>query len=152
MKKLTMPIEKTNKKFRLLDIATADFAFEAFGSTLNELFANAALATMHIMTDLKKVKPGEKISFHVKGEDLKALMFDFLSEILFYKDSRRFVFSKISVHVKEEKNGYSLKCDMHGEQWDRKKHEIRTDVKAATYSYMEIEHDKRWRAQVILDT
>lgn len=143
-----------NIRFNLLDIATADFAFEAFGKTLNELFENAAFAMLEIMTDTKKIKPNERIMFTVKADDIKALMFDFLSEILFYKDSKGLVFSKFDVRIKEEGKGYSLNCVLNGEKWDRKKHEIRTEVKAATYSLMEIkknEKTKMWRCQVVLD-
>ncbi len=146
-----MPAKK-EKRFNLLDIATADFAFEAFGSTLNELFVNAAFAMMEIMTDTKKVMPSKIIEFKIKAHDLKALMFDFISEILFIKDTKGMVFSKFSVNIKKGEKGYSLACTMQGEKWDRAKHEIRTEVKAATYHMMEIKHNGRWRAQVILDT
>lgn len=141
------------KRFNLLDIATADMAFEAFGSNLNELFANAAIAMEEIMTDTTKVQQKTKISFDVKSEDLKALLFDFLSEILFYKDSQYLVFSKFIVSIKKIEDGYVLHCDMFGEKWDRDKHEVRTEVKAVTYNSMEIaEKNGRFRAQVVLDT
>ena len=37
------------KEFELLDIATADMAFAAYGRTLDELFSNAAKAVTSIM-------------------------------------------------------------------------------------------------------
>jgi len=146
---------KEEKRFNLLDIATADFAFEAFGKDLNELFENAALATMEIMTDTKKIRPKNTVKFSLKSEDIKSLMFDFLSEMPFYKDTKGLVFSRFNVKIKKEDKGYSLICKLSGEKWDRTKHEIRTEVKAATYHMMEIEQNKKtktWRTQVILDT
>lgn len=137
-------------KFRLLDMATADMAFEAFGSSLNELFENCALAVQDIMTDTKKIKSKEKITFEIRSEDLQSLLFDFLSEILFYKDTRGLVFSQFAVRVKKNEH-YKLNCDMMGEKWDREKHEVRTEVKAVTYHLMEIKKNKEWRAQVVLD-
>jgi len=143
-------------KFQLLDIATADMAFEAFGENLNELFENAALAMFEVMTDTKAVQPKIKKIIRVKSEDLKALLFDFLSEALFLKDSEYLVFSKYKVAIKElpQKKGYELEAELWGEVWDRNRHEIRTEVKAMTYSEMEIEQQKngKWRAQVVLDT
>ncbi|MBI5061060.1 MAG: archease [Candidatus Aenigmarchaeota archaeon] len=142
----------TVKKFNILDIATADFAFECFGSTLNELFENAALAMAEIMTDTTKVKPKHSLKFSLKADDLKALMFDFLSEILFLKDTKGMVFSKFDVKIREGKP-CMLNCELSGEKWDRNKHEIRTEVKAATYHMMQIEQKNgRWRAQVVIDT
>ncbi|MGC8940456.1 MAG: archease [Candidatus Nanoarchaeia archaeon] len=44
-----------------------------------------------------------------------------------------------------------LKAICKGETMDRKKHETRTHVKAATYHKMEIKKNKTWKARVILD-
>lgn len=145
-----------DSKFHLLDIATADMAFEAFGSSLNELFENAALAMFEVMTDTTSVKPTIKKTIRVKSEDLKALLFDFLSEALFLKDSEYLVFSQYKVKIEKlpQSKGYSLQAEFSGEKWDRNRHEIRTEVKAMTYSEMEIEEISKgkFRAQVVLDT
>ena len=104
------------------------------------------------MTDTKKVSKEESITFSVSGHDLKALLFDLISELLYHKDASGLVFSEIKVSIKNGKNGYSLSCTAAGERWDRRKHEIRTEVKAATYNQMEIAQSKGvWRAQVVLD-
>ncbi|MFH1630851.1 MAG: archease, partial [Candidatus Aenigmatarchaeota archaeon] len=138
------------------DIATADMAFEAFGKSLNELFENAALAMFEVMTETSEIQQKTKKTIKVKSEDLKALLFDFLSELLFLKDSEYLVFSKFSVKIEKlpQDRGYSLEAEVAGDTWDRNKHEIRTEVKAMTYSEMEIEEvsKDKFRAQVVLDT
>jgi SHS2 domain-containing protein len=139
----------TNEKFRLLDIATADMAFEAFGRTKEEMFENAGLAFTEIMTELKSVEPKVERSFSVEGHDDKALLFDFISELLFLKDTENLVFSEFSVKLSKGK----LYCKCKGEEWDRNKHEVKTEIKAATYNQMLIEKkNEQFRCQMVLDT
>ncbi len=150
---MVIAMGEKRKKFRFLDIATADMAFEAFGSDLNELFENCGIALMEVMTDTSKIEPEREISFAVKGHDLQSLLFDFLSELIYYKDTEGLVFSRFVVEIEKGKD-FRLKCSAFGEKWRRTKHEVRTEVKAATYNQMVVEKlpDKdEWRAQVVLD-
>ena len=83
--------DKTKYKF-LEDVAIADIAFEAYGKSLNELFENAALAIFELSADLDTVDANKKIEFELENEKLDNLLYDFLSEILFLKDSKYMVF------------------------------------------------------------
>jgi len=141
------------RSFELLDIATADMAFVARGKTLEELFRNCGTALTSIMTDERKVKPLSEVKLKAEAHDLPALLFDFLSELLFFKDAEGLVFSEFEVKIKEEGSEYSLEGLARGEEWDRRRHEVRTEVKAATYHQMKVEKDgDGWTAQVVLDT
>ncbi|MDI6888308.1 MAG: archease [Methanocellales archaeon] len=146
-----MTNEDTNmKKFEFLDFATADVCFRAYGATLDELFANAALAMLEVMVETKNVEPKITKEIEVKGEDLKSLMFDWLNELLFYVDSEGLVFSRFDVEVDEKRMALSAKVS--GERVDLQKHRIKTQVKACTYHKMEVEkRDGKWMAQVIVD-
>lgn len=137
------------KKFEFVDITTADVAFVAYGKTLSELFANAALAMFEVMINVKQV--GQEISRKVKvsGNDLQSLMFSWLNELLLYVDSESLAFSKFNISVEEKK--FSLKAQCFGEKINAEKHELRTAVKSCTYHKMEIKKNKFWHAQVILD-
>ncbi len=138
------------EKFKFIDITTADVAFEAYGSTLSELFENAALAMMEVMVNTKQIKPKKKVQIELKDEDLKGLLFSWLNELLFYYGSEGLVFSKFEVEV--DASSYSLKASCLGEPINPEKHEIRTEVKAATYHRMEIRKEgDKWVARVILD-
>jgi len=138
------------KKFEFLDITTADAAFAAYGKDLNEVFANAALAMFEVMVNTKQIKPKIKKTIKVKNDDLKGLLFAWLNELLIFYGSDNLVFSKFEVKVNEEK--MELKAVCYGEKIDVKKHEVRTEVKAATYHKMEIKKSNgRWKAKVILD-
>lgn len=141
--------------YRMLDIATADMAFEAYGANMEELFANCGRALTAVMTDPEKIEATKSEQFSVAGHDLESLLFDYLSELIYLKDAKGLVFSSFKVRVRGDKEGYTLSCRAEGEILDRSKHEIKTEVKAATYHQMQIQElpdERKWRAQVVLDT
>lgn len=138
------------EKFKFIDITTADVAFEAYGKDLDKLFANAALAMFDVMINTKQVKPKIKKSVAVNGNDLQSLLFNWLNKLLIFVDAENLAFSEFDVKV-DEKN-LELKAVCKGEKMNRRKHETRTAVKAATYHKMEIKKEEGfWRARVILD-
>ena len=138
------------KKFEFLDITTADTAFTAYGKNLNEVFANAALAMFEVMVNTKQIKPKIKKTVKVKNNDLKGLLFAWLNELLIFYGSDNLAFSKFEVKVNEER--MELNAVLHGEKINVKRHEVRTEVKAATYHKMEIKKaDGKWQAKVIVD-
>jgi SHS2 domain-containing protein len=139
------------KKFEWLDITTSDVAFRAHGKGLSEMFANAGLAVFEVILDTKLVRPKEKrhIILHNSKGDLKTLMFDWISELIYFVDAENLAFSKFDVKVDEKEN--RLVADVWGDKIDPEKHQYRTHVKACTYHKMEIKKGKGWTAQVILD-
>ena len=138
------------KKFKFVDITTADVAFVANGKNLNDLFSNAALAMFEVMVNTKQIKPKIKKDVVAKGTDLQSLLFNWLNNLLVFVDAENLAFSEFDVNVDEKK--LKLKAACKGEKIDRKRHETRTNVKAATYHKMKIEKGKAgWKAQVIID-
>ena len=51
--------------FRTLE-HTADVGFEAFGSTREEVFANAARALMDLIVDLDTINPREEVTLQIQ--------------------------------------------------------------------------------------
>src|SRR3989338_1713390 len=99
-----MNINNDKKKYRFLeDVAIADIAYKAYGKDLNELFENAALAIFELSANLETVDAREKIEFELENEKIENLLYDFLSEILFLKDSKYMVFKKVKVSIKKGK-------------------------------------------------
>jgi SHS2 domain-containing protein len=137
------------KKFEFVDITTADVAFIAYGKDLDELFANSALDMFEVMINTEQIKPKVKKIVKVNGDDLESLMFNWLNALLVYVDGENLVFSKFDVKINEKK--FILNAICKGEKINRKKHETRTLVKAATYHKLEIKKDDYWRVRVIVD-
>ena len=133
------------------DVAIADVAFEATGKTIEEMFESAALAVTNTMVKrLDSVKRKVKRKFVVKSDKVDMLLFNFLQEIVFYKDAENLLFSDFSLKIK--KKPMKLECVAIGEKLDMKKHDLIVDVKAVTMHKFEVEETKHgWRSQVILD-
>jgi SHS2 domain-containing protein len=123
---------------------TADIKLRCWGNTLEEAFTQAAYALMTVITpDLGKISEKKKKIITIEAEDKEALLFDFLSEFLFIFDVNKLVFSNIRVQsIQKINDGYELKAQMKGEEFNKESHEIGTEVKAITYSYMKIEEKK----------
>ncbi|MBI1969675.1 archease [Candidatus Woesearchaeota archaeon] len=140
------------EKFKFLeDIATADIAFQAYGKTLEELFQNAALAVSESMVNTKQIKGKVKKELSFTADTLDNLLFDFLSEIIFLKDSDGLLFSQFDLTITENKTK-KLKAVLHGEPLNPQKQELRADVKAVTLHMFEIKKTaKGFEAMVILD-
>lgn len=141
-------------KFRFLEKAvTADVAFEAFGKSLNEVFANSALATMETMVDTDTVCQRMQKAIKLQNKEIGSLLVDFLNELVYYKDAEQIIISKFEVDIKKKDDGvYVLTAKIAGEPIDYKRHQLRADVKAATHHMLELkQHGKQWTARVVLD-
>ena len=137
----------------LEDVGTADIAFDATARDLPELFSAAAEATMNVMIDnLDAIEPREKRKIHLENEDVEMLLFDFLQELIYFKDTEQLVLRVLAAHVDEKDPGYFLRVTVAGEKLDPQRHQQRADVKAVTLHRFKVEKiDSGWRATVILD-
>ena len=132
------------------DVASGDFMFEAGGETLQRLFESCAAATFSAMTDPAKVNSILEHNIAVWADSLEELLVDFLSELIYLKDTEKIFFTETVIDLNID--DISLKAVARGEKIDYGKHEIRADVKAVTYHDLKIaKNDKGYRVRVILD-
>ncbi|HJN57187.1 MAG TPA: archease [Candidatus Woesearchaeota archaeon] len=141
------------KKYKILeDIAIADIAIESYGKDLNELFENAAFAVFEESANLSNVEEKIKKNIKIDADNIEDLLFDFLSEILFLKDTYSILFKKTKVKIENKDGKYSLSAELTGEEINREKHELRNDIKAITLHMFKIEKTKdRYKALVVVD-
>lgn len=137
----------------LEDIATADIAFRAWGKNLDELFQAAANATMNVMIEeLDKIEPQEQQVFNLENDDLDMLLFNFLQEFIYYKDSQQLLLRPQQVQIDEKNDQHKLSALTQGEKLDPSRHQQRVDVKAVTLHRFQLEKTSEgWTAMVILD-
>ncbi len=137
----------------LEDIATADVAFEAGGKDLAGLFQAAADALMNVMvSDLASIGKSVDLEFGVEHEELDLLLFNFLQELVFFKDARQLLLRVDSVEIKRGTGGFSLTARASGEELDPGKHDLIVDVKAVTlYRFGLRQTEDGWLATVVLD-
>lgn len=138
--------------FRFLE-HTADVYFEARGETLEEVFEEAAKAMFSVITDISKVEKRIKKEIEGEGIDFFNALYRWLEELLILHDTEGLVFSDFRVkYVKEEGEVVKFAGEALGEPFDESKHVRGTEVKAVTYSMMEIgKDDGCWYARVVLD-
>ena len=137
----------------LEEIGTADIAFEATGRDLPELLVAAADATMNVMIDnLDAIEPRETRQIELSNDQIDMLLFDFLQELIYFKDAKRLLLRACETQIDRKDEVYFLKSKVAGEQLDDTRHQQRADVKAVTLHGFSVEkHDGGWKAKVLLD-
>ncbi|MFZ2054730.1 MAG: archease [Candidatus Aminicenantales bacterium] len=139
-----------DEKFRFLD-HTADAKFQAFGRTLEEAFANAALATVSLMWEPEKVEKKVDHPMSVQGRDLEQLLVRFLGEVIYLWETRSFLTAAAeNIVIEPAGDGFHLHALFQGD--DRpEKYAIFGEVKAVTYNEMKIGRGRPVSVQVVLD-
>jgi SHS2 domain-containing protein len=139
--------------FRFLDdIAIADIAFEAEGDSLEEVFRGATQATPETLADRATVGVTWEQGVEQANADPAALMFDWLSEMVYWKDAAGVVFHDAPLTIVQEKASWVLRARLVGAPVDHLAQELRNDVKGVTkYRYRVAQEGKRWKARVVLD-
>ena len=130
---------------------TADIGVEVTGRTRKELFVNAADALFDVMienqTGRKAAKQQRKLT--VEGSDISDLLINFLREILYLFNGAGWVVSHCKIMECDNKR---LKAQLTSEPYNKNKHSIKTEIKAVTYSGLNVEKQKSgWRARLIFD-
>ena len=135
------------------DIAHADIAFNAWSASLEDVFKEAARATIEVMVDnLRDIRPTETVEVSLDQTNEEMLLFDFLNELIFYKDARRLILLPEQINIDRGEAGCSLKATLRGEEINSERHRLCTDVKAVTmlrFSLTQVQEG--WRATVVLD-
>ena len=125
---------------------------EAWGSTLEEAFENAGRALFDIMTDVGRVEPLQEVELQAEAEDLEALLFEWITTLLVEFDTTGMVYSKFRVSIQRGDGVYRLKAKAYGEPFDPERHPPKVEVKAMTYSLMEIKQENGgYRIRYVVD-
>ena len=136
------------QSFRTLE-HTADVGFEAFGSTREEVFANAGRALMNIIVDLDSIEAREEVPLQISGPDPESVLVNWLSEILYLHDAEGWLFRDFEIQSLQDN---SLRAMARGEKFLRPRHQAKLLVKAITYHQLALEENPQgWRAQVYVD-
>jgi SHS2 domain-containing protein len=136
------------KKFDVVE-HTADTGIVAYGTDMQEAFANAAYGMFSLMADLRQVK--EETSRYVEAEagDRESLVVSWLNELLYLFDVERIIFKRFDIL---ELTDTRLKADAYGEKADASRHRLRGGIKAATYHTLKVaERRDRCSIRVIFD-
>jgi len=112
---------------------TADVKFKAYGKTVEEAFVNSARALLETIYQDTGIDAKTEKVIEVEGDDDKALLYNFLEEIIFLLDSDDFIVSEVrDLKIEGGRLGATLVGD------DTSGYEFSNDVKAITYNDMSI--------------
>jgi SHS2 domain-containing protein len=135
---------------------TADIGIEISGRTKKELFNNAASALFDVLIENIKTngstaqeskKRHKKIT--VDGADAADLLINFLREMLYLLNGEHWVVNTCEI---TEFGKHKLVAKLTGESYNKRKHLIKTEIKAVTYGGLSVTKKKSgWKARVILD-
>jgi len=135
--------------YKLID-HTADLGIEVTGRTKRELFTKTALSLMDIVVERKGTPSGVKEkALAMEGSDPADLLINFLREILYLFNSSHFVLDQCMIIECSNKR---LVAQLSVEPYHKRKHSIKTEIKAVTYHGLDVEKQKSsWRARIIFD-
>ncbi|PAA72691.1 hypothetical protein BOX15_Mlig027958g2, partial [Macrostomum lignano] len=139
-------------QFEYLD-HTADVQLHAWGNSLAQTFEQVAMAMFNYMTtDYSSVSLTHRLEVSAEGDDLQSLLFHFLDEWLFAFSADDFFFPRIVRIVEFDAANFRIRSVGYGEPFELGKHPQGTEVKAITYSNMQIyDEPEQHEVFVILD-
>uniref|UniRef100_A0A3P9K0Z0 Protein archease n=1 Tax=Oryzias latipes TaxID=8090 RepID=A0A3P9K0Z0_ORYLA len=105
----------------------------SWGDSLEEAFEQCAMGMFGYMTDTETVEPLDTVEVESEGEDMESLLFHFLDDWLYKFSADLFFVPRVSILF--------IRSIGWGEEFSISKHPQGTEVKAITYSAMQI-HDK----------
>ncbi|CAG5115629.1 unnamed protein product [Candidula unifasciata] len=133
-------------KYEYLD-HTADVHLHAvlddfWGSDLKESFEQVATAMFNYMTtDYDRVEMKFVFEIEVSGDDILSLLYRFLDEFLFVFSTEPFFIPRVIKITEFDLETFKIKAQGFGESFDTAKHPQGTEVKAITYSNMQVHQD-----------
>ncbi|KAK4536264.1 hypothetical protein CDCA_CDCA08G2289 [Cyanidium caldarium] len=128
---------------------TADVMVHAWSATLAGAMAACLLGVYGILTDVDKVEcaADATVEWRAHGHDAASLLYNFLDEGLYRFHTDGWVGCRVQVLQLEAsgtttaEDAWRIAVRVHGEPFSLQKHEQGTEVKAITYSAMQILRD-----------
>ena len=127
----------------------ADVGIRGYGNTVEQAFANAAMAMTAVITEPDAVKHEHAVRVDCEAASMDELLYAWLNSLVFEMATRLMLFSAFEIEIDDGR----LQAVARGEQLDRVRHQPSTEVKGATYTELAVrrECDGGWVAQCVLD-
>jgi SHS2 domain-containing protein len=131
----------------------ADIGVRASGDCWECAFKAGAVGLLEVMADPSAVKGTAERKVSLSAGDVGALFVSWLNEILYLRDAEEMLFSSCEISIaRRSGDELELRAALKGEKLDPKRHGLKTEVKAATYSGLRYEEaGGRCAVQCLLD-
>lgn len=139
--------------FHFLDgVATADLAFQAEGDSVEELFRAATSALLETLADPATVTATWERRLVKEDRDLPDLLFEWLSDIVYWKDAAGVVFHDANLSIGHDGTTWKLAAVLQGAPVDQTTQTLHNDVKGVTKHLYDVKQEgAHWYARVVLD-
>ena len=128
---------------------TADIGVRAYGKDLKELFENAAFAMFDIIADLEELSGDTVEHFELEADSREELLVSWLDELLYNFYTKQLIFYEFHV---EELTENRLKAKAMARPVGANRNRLKTEIKAATYSDLNIKKSEgRFEVEIIFD-
>lgn len=127
----------------------ADIGVRGIGRSIEQSFAQAALALTAIVTDPGGVRTLQTIDIECVEPDRELLFVDWLNAVIYAMVTHNMLFGNFKVAI----NGDRLTAALGGEAIDRERHEPAVEPKGATFTELKVvrQDDGVWLAQCVID-
>ena len=133
----------------MLEHATDAF-IEVTADSLQQAFTVAGESIVDVTLDRKTVDEKEQKSLHVKGKDLRYLLFNWLEEVNYLLITNGFAIARFELEL-QKTDTYEITAKAFGEPIDLKKHNFKVEIKAPTFHLMEILEGKKIIMRFLMD-
>lgn len=126
----------------------ADIGVRGEGASLEQAFAQAALALTAVISEPAGVRPREPVPLSVSAPDPELLLVDFLNAVVLEMATRSMLFGRFEVTIRDS----ALQAVAWGEPVDVARHRPAVEVKGATYTALRVARaDGGWVAECVVD-
>lgn len=131
----------------------ADLGIRGIGASVAEAFSEGARGMLAAMADLDGVRPEREWTLHCTAPDLASLFVEWLNELLYQREIHSTLWASAQViELEQTPAGWALTGVACGEPLDHARHDIHTEVKAATYSGLDYRQEgDRHIVQCVVD-
>lgn len=134
------------------DVACADLAFDAEGDSAEEVVQAATNAVIESLANPTTVGQTWTRLIERQDADLSELLFDWLSDLVYWKDAAGVVFSRALIALAHDAGGWKLVATLVGAPVAYYTQELHHDVKGVTkHLYRLHQENGRWNVRVVLD-
>ncbi len=112
----------------------ADLGIRGIGTTPEEALSQGAQAMLAAMANTEHVQESTSLTQHCRAPDIASLFVEWLNELLYQREVNDMLLKSAHVVCLEQGDrGWILEGVATGEPLDLNRHEIHTEIKAATY-------------------
>ncbi|MEO0185138.1 MAG: archease [candidate division WOR-3 bacterium] len=127
---------------------TADLGVEIEGRTITELFVNTAKAIFETQVKGKILKK-QNLTFKITSISLEELLIEWCRELLYNFSVKGFIPKQYKIEITDD---FELRATLNGDIFDKKRHQIKLEIKNATYHSLSVKKIKhRYHATIIFD-